>query len=140
MGPYPVPGRRTDTVSAPASPIRAARSRVQKAEREQHRRLRSQFACRNRFVRPRELQGQSFSSCASGVEKFAVRAAKTLTKGQGVLLTRRETRGHRATPSERPKHSSASAAVLDQRGDDIRAKTRWWKKSTTRSSKNQTTR
>ena len=109
-------------------------------DEQPNRRLRSQFACRNRFVQPRELQGQSFSSCASGVEKFAVRAANTLIKGQGVFLTHRQTRGDRATPSERPEHSGDSAALLDQRGAEIRAKTRWWKKSTTKSSKSPTTR
>ena len=44
------------------------------------RRLRSQFACRNRSVRSRVFQGQSCSSCASGVEFYDVRAAYTLTK------------------------------------------------------------
>jgi hypothetical protein len=58
--------------------------------------------------------------------------SKTSTFGQGVFLTHRQTRGDRATPSERPEHSGDSAAVLDQRGDDLRAKTRWWKKSTTK--------
>ena len=38
------------------------------------------FACRNRFVRPRELQGHIALLCEFGVEKFDVRAAKTLTK------------------------------------------------------------
>ena len=69
----------------------------------------------NRFVQPRELQGQSFSSCASAVEKFAVRAANTLIKGQGVFLTRRETRGDRATPASAQNTAATSAAILDQR-------------------------
>ena len=76
-GPYPVPGRRTHAVAPPKPPIGG----LKKLRDEQpNRPLRRRFACRNRFVRPRELQGQSFSSCASGVEKFDVRAAKTLTK------------------------------------------------------------
>ena len=80
-GPYPVLGRRTDGVAARKPPNRAAGRGSKKLRDEQpNRRLRSQFACRNRFVRPRELQGQSFSSCASGVEKFSVRAAYTVTK------------------------------------------------------------
>ena len=79
-------------------------------------RFHGRYSFRIRSVLPREFQGQSCSSCASGVDQFAVRAAYTLTKSQGVFLTRRDAARQRGA-SERPKHDSA--AVLDPRGAEI---------------------
>ena len=100
-------------------------------------RLRSCFASRNRFVRPRSTSGIPVSYSPTAVVHFCVRAAYIDQIAHSVFLTRRDAARQRGA-SERPKYDSA--AVLDQRGAEIRAKTRWSRKSTTKSSKSPTTR
>ena len=80
-GPYPVLGRRTDAEAAPKPPMGGAAASLKSCSLPGRiRRLCSRFACRNRFVRPAALPGIPASSGPTGVEKFDVRAAKTLTK------------------------------------------------------------
>ena len=116
-GLYPVLGHRNDAVASPKPPIRAGGPGVSKAASAADRRLRRRFACRNRFVRAAALPGIPASSSPTGVEFYCVRAAKNIDQSQTAFLTRRETRGDRATSSERPKHSGDRAALIDQRSN-----------------------